>query len=348
MMHETNGKTLIRSLAAGVCLLAASGIAQAQSVEEFYKGKTISMLVGSSAGGGYDTYARLVSRHLGRFIPGNPGFVIQNIPGGGGMQVTNNLYNVAPKDGTAMGTIQRGLLTTPLLESRNIQVRYDPRRFNWLGSLNTETGLVVAWHTTPHRTFEDLQKHELIVGSSSPSTEFLPLFLNNVLKTKLKMVAGYKGSTEAYLALERGEVSGRVSTGWSGDKEVLQPWIDAGKVRLLVALSVKKSQVFPELPLIMDFARNEEDRQVMELILASQVWGRPFVMPPGVPQDRLAAVKGAFDKMVRDPEFLEEAGKLRMDLEILSSEEMKELLDRVYATPPEVVERARQAIATGG
>jgi tripartite-type tricarboxylate transporter receptor subunit TctC len=264
------------------------------------------------------------------------------------MQVTNNLYNVAPKDGTAMGTIQRGLLTTPLLESRNIQVRYDPRRFNWLGSLNTETGLVVAWHTTPHRTFEDLQKHELIVGSSSPSTEFLPLFLNNVLKTKLKMVAGYKGSTEAYLALERGEVSGRVSTGWSGDKEVLQPWIDAGKVRLLVALSVKKSQVFPELPLIMDFARNEEDRQVMELILASQVWGRPFVMPPGVPQDRLAAVKGAFDKMVRDPEFLEEAGKLRMDLEILSSEDMKELLDRVYATPPEVVERARQAIATGG
>ncbi|MBX9740945.1 MAG: hypothetical protein K2X62_12760 [Beijerinckiaceae bacterium] len=335
-------------LAAGGALALAAAPAQAQSVAEFYKGKSIIMMVGSSAGGGYDAYARLVSRHLGRFIPGNPGFIIQNIPGGGGMQVTNNLYNIAAKDGTAMGTIQRGLLTTPLLESRNIQVRYDPRRFNWLGSLNTETGLVVAWHTTPHRTFEDLQKHELIVGSSSPSTEFLPLFLNNVFKTKLKMVAGYKGSTEAYLAMERGEVSGRVSTGWAGDKETLQPWLDAGKVRFLVALSVKKSQVFPDLPLIMDYARNERERQVMELILASQVWGRPFVMPPDVPQDRLAAVKKAFNDMIVDPEFLEEAKKLRMDLEIVTADEMKTLLDRVYATPPDIIEQARQAIAAGG
>lgn len=348
MRPEQNATPWIGLAMAGLGLLLGAGAAQAQSVEQFYKGKTISMLVGSSAGGGYDTYARLVSRHLGRFIPGHPSFVIQNIPGGGGLQVTNNLYNVAPKDGTAMGTIQRGLLTTPLLESRNIQVRYDPRRFNWLGSLNTETGLVVAWHTTPHRTFEDLQKHELIVASSSPSTEFLPLFLNNVFKTRLKMVAGYKGSTEAYLALERGEVNGRVSTGWAGDKEVLQPWLDAGKVRLLVALSVKKSQTFPDLPLIMDYARDESERQVMELILASQVWGRPFVMPPGVPQDRLAAVQTAFDTMVRDPEFLEEAGKLRMDLEIITAQEMRELLERVYATPPEIVERARQAISSGG
>jgi hypothetical protein len=192
---------------------------------------------------------------------------------------------------------------------------------------------------------EDLFKTELLVGSSSPSTDFLPLFLNNVLNTKFKIIPGYKSSTDAYLAMERGELSGRVSTGWAGDKDVLEPWMKDNKVRFLAQLAMTKSPEFPNLPLILDYARTPQDKQVMELILAAQHWGRPFVMPPDVPQDRVAAVRKAFIDMTKDEQFLTEAKKLRMDLDIVTGAEIDELLKRVYATPPEIVEIARKAIS---
>ncbi|MFN3892325.1 MAG: Bug family tripartite tricarboxylate transporter substrate binding protein [Beijerinckiaceae bacterium] len=328
-----------------VLLASAAQGASAETVGDFYQGKRITMAVGSEPGGGYDAYARLVTRHIGRLIPGNPGFVVQNMPGGGGLRVTNHLYNVAPKDGTAMATVQRGLLTSPLLEGRKLQLQFDPMKFNWIGSLNSETGLIVVWHTAPHRTMDDLFKTELLVGSSSPSTDFLPLFLNNVIHTKLKIIPGYKSSTDAYLAMERGELQGRVSTGWAGDKDVLEPWLMDQKVRLLAQLAMSRSSEFPDLPLILDYARTPQDKQVMELILAAQHWGRPFVMPPGVPQDRVAAVRTAFVEMTKDQQFLAEAKKLRMDLDIVTGEEIDVLLKRVYATPPEIVELARKAIS---
>jgi tripartite-type tricarboxylate transporter receptor subunit TctC len=331
--------------AAGMMVLAGPNAATADPVADFYQGKRITMGVGSEPGGGYDAYARLVTRHIGRLIPGNPSFVVQNMPGGGGLRVTNHLYNVAPKDGTAMATVQRALLTSPLLEGRKLQLQFDPMKFNWIGSLNSETGLIVVWHTAPHKTMEDLFKTELLVGSSSPSTDFLPLFLNNVLNTKFKIIPGYKSSTDAYLAMERGELSGRVSTGWAGDKDVLEPWMKDNKVRFLAQLAMTKSPEFPNLPLILDYARTPQDKQVMELILAAQHWGRPFVMPPDVPQDRVAAVRKAFIDMTKDEQFLTEAKKLRMDLDIVTGAEIDELLKRVYATPPEIVEIARKAIS---
>lgn len=339
---------VVRTIAAALVsatLAASAGTAVADPVSDFYQGKRITMGVGSETGGGYDAYARLVTRHLGRFIPGGPGFVVQNMPGGGGLRVTNHLYNVAPKDGTAMATVQRGLLTSPLLEGRNLQLQYDPMKFNWLGSLNSETGLIVVWRTAPHKTLEDLFKTDLMVGSSSPSTDFLPLFLNNVVRTKFKIIPGYKSSTEAYLAMERGEVQGRVSTGWAGDKDILEPWIKDNKVRLLAQLAMTKSPEFPDLPLILDYARTPQERQVMELILAAQHWGRPFVMPPDVPKDRVEAVRSAFNAMTKDEQFLSEAKKLRMDLDIVTGAEIDTLLKRVYATPPEIVEIARKAIS---
>lgn len=323
----------------------APSVATADAVADFYQGKRITMGVGSEPGGGYDAYARLVTRHMGRLIPGNPGFVVQNMPGGGGLRVTNHLYSVALKDGTAMATVQRALLTSPLLEGRKLQLQFDPMKFNWIGSLNSETGLIVVWHTAPHRTMDDLFKAELLVGSSSPSTDFLPLFLNNVLNTKLKIIPGYKSSTEAYLAMERGELQGRVSTGWAGDKDILEPWMKDRKVRFLAQLAMTKSPEFPDLPLILDFARTPQDKQVMELILAAQHWGRPFVMPPDVPQDRVAAVRKAFIDMTKDEQFLSEASKLRMDLDVVTGAQIDELLKRVYATPPEIVEIARKAIS---
>ena len=270
--------------------------ASADAVADFYKGKRIAMMVGSEPGGGYDSYARLVTRHLGRFIPGNPEFIVQNMPGGGGIRVTNNLYNIAPKDGTAMGTVQRAILTTPLLDARNTEIKYDPLKFNWLGSLNTETGLIVVASNTPHKEMKDLFQKELMVGSSGPTTDFMPLFLNNVLGTKFKIIAGYKSSTDAYLALERGEVEGRISNGYAGDKNFLDPWMAQKKVRFLAQLTTVKNPLFPDVPLILDFARNDRERQAMELILSAQLWGRPFVMPPDVPADRVAAVRKAFTR----------------------------------------------------
>jgi tripartite-type tricarboxylate transporter receptor subunit TctC len=316
----------------------------ADPVADFYRGKRISMLVGSEAGGGYDAYARLVARHLGRFIPGKPDFIVQNMPGGGGIRVTNNLYNIAAKDGTAMGTVQRAILTTPLLDARNPEVHFDPLKFKWLGSLNTETGLIVVWNTAPHKEMKDLFEKELLVGSSGPTTDFMPLFLNNVLGTKFNIISGYKGSNDVYLAVERGEVQGRISNGWAGDKNVLQPWVDAKKVRFLAQLSTAKSSLFPDVPLILDFARNERERQAMELILSNQLWGRPFVMPPDVPEERFQAVRKAFADMMKDPEFLAEAKKANIDIDVVTGDEIDMVLRRVYATPPDIVEVVRKAI----
>jgi tripartite-type tricarboxylate transporter receptor subunit TctC len=339
-------------LAFAITLLAAplptdaAAQGETEPIANFYQGKRMSMLVGSEAGGGYDAYARHVARHIGKYIPGNPSFITQNMPGGGGLKVTNHLYKIAAKDGTTMGTVQRGLLTSPLLEARNLQIQYDPLKFNWIGSLNTETGLIVVWHTAPHKTMQDLFEKELLVGSSSPSTDFMPLFLNNVLKTKFKIISGYKNSVEAYLAVERGETQGRVSTGWAGDKEVLQPWMAENKVRFLAQLGMTKHPEFPDVPLILDFARTDQERQAMELILAAQLWGRPFVMPPDVPKERVAAVRKAFTDMTKDAGFLAEAKKMQMDLQIVTGEEIDTLLTRVYATPTEIVEVVRAAIST--
>src|SRR3984957_12991878 len=317
---------------AGFLVSAAS----AQTVEQFYKGKRISFLVASAAGGGYDAYARLVTRYIGRFIPGNPSFIVQNMPGAGGAIAANYLYNVAAKDGSVIGELQREVLVAPLLESRNIENHYDARKFNWLGSLNSETGLIVVWHTTPHKTFEDLITHPLLVGSTGPSEDFLPIFLNKALNTKLKMVLGYRGSTDVYLAMERGEVEGRVSNGWSGDKGTLAPWLRDGKVRFLVALALQKSRVLPDLPLITDFAHTTTERQVLELLLASSLWGRPLALPPEVPNDRVAALRKAFIDMTNDPEFLAEAAKLDVDIEIMDANKIDQVLAHAYQSPPDV------------
>jgi tripartite-type tricarboxylate transporter receptor subunit TctC len=324
-------------------LLSVSAVS-AQSVESFYKGKRLTLLVGSAVGGGYDAYARMVSRHLGRFIPGNPTFVVQNMAGAAGAVAAGNLYNVAPKDGTAMEMFQREVLIAPLLESRNISNHYDARKFNWLGSLNSETGVIVVRSTTPHKSFNDLLTKEILVGSTGPSSDFLTVAMNRLLKTKFKLVEGYRSSTDVYLAMERGEVDGRVSNGWSGDKGILAPWVRDGKARLLVALTLKKSHDLPDLPLITDFVRDGTDRQVLELILAGGLWGRPFGLPPDVPKDRVAALRKAFGEMMNDPQFIAEAQKLDLDLDKMDGAQIDEVLGKSYGSSPEVIEAARRAI----
>jgi tripartite-type tricarboxylate transporter receptor subunit TctC len=321
-----------------------SAQAGADPVADFYQGKRNSLYVGSDAGGGYDNYARLVARHLGRFIPGHPDFLVQNMPGGGGVRVTNNLYNIAPKDGTAIGLVQRAILNMPLLEARNSEFHYDPLKFRWLGSLNTETGLIIVSGAAPQKEMKDLFEQELLVGSSNPTTDYMPLFLNNVLGTKFKIIAGYKSSNDVYLALDRGEVQGRVSNGWAGDQSVLKPWIETGKVRLFAQLSTARSSLFPNVPLITDFARTERQRQAMDLILSAQLWGRPFLMPPAVPDDLFHAVEKAFVDMSKDVDFLADAKKSGIEIDIVTGAEIDSLLHRVYATPPDIVAMVRKAV----
>jgi len=335
----------LRNALIGACAgLLSAAPAAAQSVEQFYKGKRLTILVGSAVGGGYDAYARLVSRHLGRLIAGNPTFVVQNMPGAGGAVAAAHLYNVAAKDGTVLKIFQREVLVAPLLESRNIENRYDAKRFNWLGSLNSETGVIVVRGSTPHKSFDDLLTKEIIAGSTGPSSDFLTIAMNRILKTKFKLVGGYRSSVEVYLAIERGEVEARVSNGWSGDKGILAPWVRDGKARLLVALTLKKSRELPDLPLVTDFARDPADRQVLELILFGGLWGRPFALPPDVPKDRVAALRKAFVEMTTDAEFLAEAQKLDLDLDVMTGEQIEEVLAKAYASPPEVIEAARRAI----
>lgn len=332
------------SFAALLLLALFSPSLAADPVADFYRGKRLSIYVGSDAGGGYDTYARLISRHLGKFVPGKPDLIVQNMPGGGGIRVTNNLYNVAPKDGTALGLVQRAILTMPLLEAPNTELHYDPLKFKWVGSLNTETGLIIVSNAAPHKEMKDLLERELLVGSSNPTTDYMPLFLNSVLGTKFKIISGYKSSNDVYLALDRGEVQGRVSNGWAGDQSVLKPWIETGKVRLLAQLSTAKSSLFPNVPLILDFARTERERQAMQLILAAQLWGRPFLMPPEVPEERFQAMRKAFDDMTKDTDFLADARKAGIDIELVSGDEIEALLRRVYATPKDIVEVVRKAV----
>jgi tripartite-type tricarboxylate transporter receptor subunit TctC len=324
--------------------LLLGSAASAQSVEPFYKGKRLTMLVGSAVGGGYDAYARFVARHLGRFIPGNPTFVVQNMPGAAGAVAASTLYNVSARDGTVFEMFQREVLIAPLLESRNVDNRYDARKFNWLGSLNSETGVIVVRGTTPHKTFGDLLTTEIIAGSTGPSSDFLTIAMNKILKTKFKLVGGYRSSTEVYLAMERGEVEARVSNGWSGDKGILAPWVRDRKARLLVALTLKQSRELPELPLITDYVHDPIDRQVLELILAGGLWGRPFGLPPDVPKDRVAALRKAFGEMMHDAEFIAEAQKLDLDLDMMDGVQIDGVLGRAYASPPAVIEAARQAI----
>jgi len=334
---------VLTSLAIGLGFNPNLAEAQSQDPSTFYKDRTLTMLSGSAVGGGYDGYARMISRHLPNHLPGKPSFIVQNMPGGGGVHAANTLYNVSPRDGSVIALLQRGVLTAPLLDPKQVNFQYDARRFNWLQSLNSEAGLLIVWHTAPHKTLNDLMTKELTVASSGPATEIFPRLLLNLFNMKLKIVSGYKGSAEAYMALERGEVEGRISTGF--DKAVLTPWLEQSKVRLLLSISLNKHPYFPDLPLVTDLIKNEPNRAIIELLLAEQLAGRPVLMPPSVPIERVAYMREALGRMVKDKAFVEEAKKLNLDIDIVSGDDISDMINRVYAISPEIVERARTMIS---
>ena len=338
---KTAASAALGVMAAGALVTVEAG---AQSVEQFYKGKQGNMYVGNPPGGGYDSYVRLASRHLGRMIPGNPTFIVQHMPGAGGLRVTGHIYNVAPKDGTHIALTQRAILTAPLLEPNEKEMTFDAQKLNWVGSLNVDVGYIVVWHTAPHKTLDDMFKHELIVGSSNPNSETIPYLLNNVFGTKLKIVSGYQAGTEILLAMERGEVQSRILGSISGLETFMENWIKEKKIHFLAAVSPRRSPAMPDLPSLMELGKTDQQKQMLDLVLSSQLWGRPFMLPPGVPAERVKAVREAFYKMTEDTQFLADAKKMDLPIELLKGEEMHEILARLYATPTDIVAATRKAV----
>ena len=330
--------------AAGALLgaLIAQPVA-AGSVEDFYKGKTITIYIGYAPGGGYDTYARTVGRHIGRHIPGNPGTVAKNRPGAGSLKLANELYNTLPKDGTAIGTIGRGIPMEPLFGTK--EAKFDPSKFNWLGSANNEVSVCVSWHKSPIKTLNDFLTKEMIVGGTGPGadTDTFPKVLNNVIGTKLKLVTGYPGGNNINLAIERGEVQGRCGWSWSSVKSTRAQWLRDKKINVLLQMSTAKHPELPDVPFVMDLAKTEKDRKVLKLVFARQAWGRPFVAPPGVPADRVKALQAAFMATMKDPKFLEDAKKQKLEIAPISGAEIGRLMVALYASPKDLVEAAKEA-----
>ncbi len=328
-------------------LWTAATVADAQeSAEPFFKGKQIAMVVGSSPGGGYDTYARLLARHFGSAIPGHPTVVVQNMSGAGSNRAAGFIYAVAPKDGTSIGAIFPGAVLQPLLS--DVPVQHDPNKLVYLGSANSDVYVCYVRSDAPVKTFKDVLDKELIVGASNPgaTTYDLPLLLNNVLGTKFRIVTGYPGSREITIALERGEVQGACGIGWTGI-EVLHPeWFAKDTIRVLVQLSTKGHEDLNKrnVPRAGDLARSEDDRKVIELVFSQGIFGRPYVLPPGVPPDRVAALRKAFVVALNDKNLRTEADKMQFDVDPMAGEELQKLVSDLYATPPHLIERARQAL----
>lgn len=332
-----------RLIVSGLALAAAAAPASAQSVAEFYRGKNITVIVGYTAGGGYDIYARALSRHMGRHLPGNPNFVVQNLTGAGSLNAANNIYNVAAKDGTVFGTFARGLAMEPLIGTARVQ--YDATKFTWIGSGTNEISVCATWHTSPVKSWKDMLSKPFAVGGegagSDPDT--YSALVRNVFGAKLKLVTGYHGTTDLILAIERGEIDGRCGWSWSSIKSTRPHWIPERKLNYIAHMSDTKAPELPQVPTLSEFA-NERQKQVLRLVTSRQTMGRPFAAPPGVPADRAQALRRAFDATLRDPAFLAEAEKLKLEVNPVSGEDVERLVRDLYASPKDVIEETRAAI----
>jgi tripartite-type tricarboxylate transporter receptor subunit TctC len=325
-------------------LLLTQSPAISQNAAEFYRGKTVTVTVGYSVGGGYDTYARILARHMGKHIPGNPAVVVQNMPGAGSLKAANYMFNVAPKDGTTIGIFGRGIAMEPLIGTSAAQ--FEATKFLWLGSGTDEAAVVVTWHATAIKTWADMIAKPFTVGGEGTGSDpdVYALMLKNIFGVKLKLVSGYPGTAEMALAIERREVDGRASWSWSSLKSYKPDWIAGNKVNMPVQLNLKKSPDLPNVPLIGDFAANDRQRQILKLVLSRQTMGRPFMGPPGIPTERQAALRKAFDDTMRDPEFLAEAKSRGQEVNPVSGAELDKLLAELYATPTDVVAETKVAI----
>jgi tripartite-type tricarboxylate transporter receptor subunit TctC len=332
------------ALALSLVLAAAAPAAAQQSVADFYRGKTIRIIVGVGVGSGFDINARVLAHYLPARIPGNPSVIVQNQPGAGGLTMANALFNNGPFDGTAIGASFSGTPMMPLLQPNG--ARFDPLKLGWLGSTNRETQVVYVWHTAPVQKLADLLTTELIVGAQAPgSTQYdFPVLLNHLLGSKFKVVIGYESMPKIHLAMESGEVQGNGASNWSTLKAIAPAWIADKKVRIIAQWGLKPNPELPGVPLTLELARTESDRQALAMALARVEFGRPFFLPPNVPPDRVDALRRAFDAVMKDPAFLAEEDKSKLEVDPLSGEQVAALIEQIYRTPAETTARVRSAL----
>jgi tripartite-type tricarboxylate transporter receptor subunit TctC len=320
----------------------------AQPADEFFRSKRELFFITSSAvGGGYDSYSRLLARHMTKYLPGNPRIVVQNMLGGGGIRATNFLYNVAARDGSYLGLIDRGMPTAPLLYGERSQTRFEAVKFTWLGSLMRETGMGVITTRSPVKTIEDARVHLVNFGATGPETDpaMYARLVNELLGTKIKVINGYKGQPDEFQAVERGELDGLFMSGWSGPgRAYVRDQIKRDQLRLLVQMAPKRDPDHMETPTLLDLVATPSDRAIVQLILDRIELGRPVIAPPDVPADRTALLRLAFSKAVQDPDLVNEAGKLKLALDPMNGADAQALISRLYQTPPDVLARTRKIV----
>ncbi len=312
------------------------------SAADFYQGKQVTIVVGFSAAGTYDATARLFARHLGRHLAGRPTVIVRNMPGAGSLVATNSLYSSLPKDGTTLGVVGGGIVLEPLL--KNPQATYDARRFNWIGGRTPDNFLCLVWHTVPVNALQDVTGRETVVGATGPGSRTLtyPKALNELLGTKFKIVSGYPGGNEITLALERGEVEGYCGWALGSIKSRNADWIRDGKIRPLAQFTLSKSGVLPNVPLATELASTENGRRAIEFLAADSVLAWPLLAPPDVPAERVTELRSAFNAMMQDPQLLAEAATQRLDIDPVSGAEIAALVERLYGTPPDVLDLVRK------
>ena len=343
-MHTFAGRTIIGGTILALAGLASSTVVAQQSVADFYRGKTIRMIVATSPGGDYDLRARLITRHIGKHIPGNPSIVAVNMPGGVGVQAANYMAVQAPKDGTTIHAIMQNMSALQALGSSNVE--YDTRKFFWIGNTTDTPNVINSWYTTGIKTIQDVMTKELVVGAPGTATSsvYYPKALNELVGTKFKIVAGYPGGNVVNLAMERGEVGGRGSNSWASWKSTHPEWLKEKKIFMLVQIALKRDPELADIPTMMELAKNEDDRKVLEFLSADIPISRAYVTTPGVPPERVEALRRAFDATMKDPEYLAEAAKTHMDISPSTGEEAQKFADMIANTPAPVIERAKKIL----
>ena len=331
--------SLIIAAALGLC---APAHAQ-QSIESFYKGKTIDVYIGFSPGGGYDFYARLLARFMGEHIPGKPNMIAKNMAGGGSRTAASYMYTVAPKDGTALATVDQA---TPVQQAvGDPTIKFDTAKFNFIGNPVVDNNVVVTWHASGVKTIEDATKKEYAIGATGFNTSSqYPQALNIIAGTKFKIILGYPGANEINLAMENGELAGRGSNSWASYKGTKPDWIRDRKINVLVQIGLQKAKDLPDVPLLTDLAKNDEDRAALKLLSAPPDIGRPIFAPPGLAPERVKALREAFDATMKDAAFLEQAKREGLDIDPVSGEQLQKIVNDILAAPQPVRDRLAQLI----
>ena len=315
-------------------------MAHADAVSDFYHGKTISLVIGTSAGNDYDFRGRLLSRFMSRYIPGEPTIVPRNMPGAGGIQAANWLMSVAPHDGTSVHMIMQNMMSAQAMKLQGVD--FDTRKFFWIGNTTTAPNVVNAWHATGVTSIEQVKSRELIVGAPAGTAGVIYAgAMNALLGTKFKVVTGYPGGNEVNLAMERGEIEGRASNSWASWKSTQPAWVADHKLNILVQVGLKRAPDLLDVPLLLELTNNPDDRKVLSFLSADTAIARSLVASPDVPAERIEALRRAFDETMKDPEFMAEADKSKMDISPLSGEDSQQIADAIVDTPPAIVARAR-------